>query len=226
MQFRLYILDVSDLQNDNLQQKALLLMDDIRRKKYDTYKTVKDRLHQIAAGLLLQIGLLELETLPCVSGEHDCVWGNQEHKAKGRIFVGTVTEAITALEADIDKICFDVPYQKGQHGKPFWPKQYLESLPFTKKFMEFNLSHSGQYVALLISDTTVGIDIQKKRDVRLEGGCEAFCRMEAYVKCSGVGFAKGYPKESLKAGQVFDTYLEEISMFPDYVLCVSWRLKE
>ena len=41
MQFRLYLLDVNELEDNNLQQKALSLMDSFRKGKVYKYKTLK-----------------------------------------------------------------------------------------------------------------------------------------------------------------------------------------
>ena len=48
-------------------------------------------------------------------------------------------------------------YGKGQHGKP-----YLLDYPR----LHFNLSHSGEYAVLAVSNQEVGADIQQKRQVK------------------------------------------------------------
>lgn len=47
------------------------------------------------------------------------------------------------------------PISYGEHGKPY----------VTDNSLYFNLSHSGDYVAIAYGDNEVGIDIQKKRKI-------------------------------------------------------------
>jgi 4'-phosphopantetheinyl transferase len=60
------------------------------------------------------------------------------------------------LPEKLDKLSFPVSYQKNQYGAPYLPGNPLY----------FNWSHSGNKIALAVSDVPVGIDIQKKKEVR------------------------------------------------------------
>ena len=94
------------------------------------------------------------------------------------------------------------------------------------KGIEFNLSHSGNYVVFAYSESPVGVDIERigrnndiaKRvmtseeydqfvnDVREEDRGDAFCRMwtakESYMKCRGLGFR--IPPESFRVLYGYD----------------------
>lgn len=56
-----------------------------------------------------------------------------------------------------ENIPLELVYGIGEQGKP-----YLKDYPE----LYFNLSHSGEYVALAVSDREVGIDVQEKRSVK------------------------------------------------------------
>lgn len=223
MKFKLYILDVHDLQeHEELQQRAYFLMDTFRKEKCDTYKIMKDRLQQIAAGLLLQIGLLELEPVLAESGSK-LIWETAGAMPTGEIFMLQAKEAIDCLEQRSQHLVKKVSYQLGSYGKPKWDEAFLRQLSFSKQFTEFNLSHSGQYAVLLLSDTAVGIDIQKECPNRIEGGCEAFSRMEAYVKCTGTGIAKGLEAYKKANGNDPKVCFGRGDFCKGYVLCVAFR---
>ena len=200
MQFRLYLLNVSELEDDDLRQKALSLMDSYRRGKVNKYKIKKDRLHQIATGLLLQIGLLELE----IPGH-----------TVGEVYLCEAGEIVRILE---DRVPIEAVYVQQQNGKPYWQQEFLQKLPFNKKFPFFSISHSGDYAALAIADVEMGLDIQMERPTRFKGGCQEFSRMEAYVKCTGDGYAKGYTKYKELNGDMPNYEFCSINLLPDYVI--------
>ncbi len=226
MQFRLYLLDISELEDSNLQQKALLLMDSYRREKVNKYKTVKGRMQQIATGLLLQIGLLELD-----------MRGKQLPEKPGTVCLCTISDALQALElwqeANGKKLPIEAEYGEGEHGKPFWKQAFLDSLPLDKAFEQFSISHSGQYAALVIADSEIGLDIQESRKViseartstrkvdhskYIEGGYDGFSRMEAYVKCTGAGYACGFAYYKEMQGNVPGYHFFKINVIRDYAI--------
>jgi len=63
-----------------------------------------------------------------------------------------------ALKAFLSPEAFPVRYFQDEKGK-----KYLANA-----FCHFNLSHSGEYVACVLSDQPVGIDIQQCRNVQLD----------------------------------------------------------
>lgn len=102
---------------------------------------------------------------------------------------------------------FRIPFSKqyisyGRHGKP-----YLRDYPNA----QFNISHSGQFVACAVSDRPIGVDIQEivsyRRDVakclfnpgellQIESSpdpsdefTKLWTQREAYLKMLGVGFS-------------------------------------
>lgn len=110
--------------------------------------------------------------------------------------------------------------------------------------LHFNLSHSGDYVAMVVSDQPVGIDIQQKLAVS-EVGAKAFfsgdelrrasgtafglaqlwCRKEAFLKCTGNGWdgkeASRCPVFDDKIDFLGSTYcLTDIAYIDDYFLTV------
>ena len=80
---------------------------------------------------------------------------------------------------------------RGEYGKP-----YYEDCP-----LYFNISHSGEYVALAVSDMPVGIDVQRVTDIperimmRYIRSCPddplsqtmLWAEYESIGKCEGVG---------------------------------------
>lgn len=101
---------------------------------------------------------------------------------------------------DIDSLV-----ENDKHGKPF----------FANSNVKFNISHSGKYVVIAVSDFDIGIDIQKMKadkhriaeksflknesayinevpnaDTKLQRFCEVWTMKEAYLKHIGLGLRK------------------------------------
>ena len=234
MQFRLYLLDVSALEDDSLRQKALSLMDSFRKGKIYKYKTLKDQLHQIATGLLLQRGLLELEPPGVTRLEYGCKTSVEEscsiNDVSGTVFVCQVEDIIRSLEEYRDcniGISFPVEAQYGlmEEGKPYWKHALLEQFP-TKKFSKFSISHSGAYAALAISDKEIGLDVQQERNTAFVGGCQEFSRMESFVKCTGEGYAKGFSKYKQLEKNTKDFIFDKIDVLSGYVIYLCHSNKD
>ncbi len=220
MQFRLYLLDVSELEDNNLQQKALSLMDSFRKGKVYKYKTLKDRLHQIATGLLLQVGLLELEIAGAIQIEYGCDASKDD--VSGSVFICQARDVISSLgtyanQGNDISIPIEAQYDVKECGKLYWESEFLRYFS-TKQFMEFSISHSGAYAALAISDYEIGLDIQQKRETKFVGGCQEFSRMEAFVKCTGDGYAKGFKKYKSLEKNTTDFIFSKINVLSDYVI--------
>lgn len=52
----------------------------------------------------------------------------------------------------------DIKYKYNEYGKPY-----------IKENLEFNISHSGEYVVVAIDDCPVGIDIEEMKNIEFEG---------------------------------------------------------
>lgn len=122
--------------------------------------------------------------------------------ASGMILVKAASEL--GISAWLDRI------EVGEYGKPDFSKECG---------FHFNISHSGDYVMLGISDRPIGVDIQEIKPVKFniahrffhkdeieyldgisddmasQSYVEAFykiwCLKESYVKCSGRGLGQG-----------------------------------
>lgn len=119
-------------------------------------------------------------------------------------------------------------------------KPYIRYVPWY-----YNLSHSGDYVALAISDAPVGIDIQQKRPYtdslvkRFFSEVEAtvyesakkqlfrdretlfytlWCRKEAYGKLLGTGLTEDVLKRNML--EDVGVHLYEYGELPGYCICV------
>lgn len=63
-------------------------------------------------------------------------------------------------------------FVKGEHGKP-----YITGHP-----IHYNISHSGQYVVLVVADSEVGVDVQEKKGRRLTAMAKRFFSEEEYLQ--------------------------------------------
>ncbi len=110
-------------------------------------------------------------------------------------------------------------YAKTPSGKPYFSNCGT---------IKFNLSHSGEYAAAAISDTPVGVDIERIRPIKsgiterylrdiLQDDTdiaviEAWCKRESYGKFIGEGF--------LKADFSKPHYIEILHEIPEYIIAV------
>lgn len=184
MEYRLYFLSIRELEDKEYRQTAISCLDSYRRELVNHYKQEEDQLRAIAAGLLLQAGFAECDSVSDV------------------------------------KNAFPLSYNMGLHGKPSWKKEELYHFKPDKKYWHFNLSHSGEFVVLAVADCPVGVDVQQKRACKYPGGYEAFSRMEAYVKCTGEGWAAGKDLYEKQNGQVPGYKIERLTIAKDYALYV------
>lgn len=101
--------------------------------------------------------------------------------AKKRLYTGAFLQYVLSKEMDLptDKIY----YSYGEQGKPELDNQKIFSKMETDSlnqvpFLYFNLSHSGKYVFLAVSDRPVGIDIEHKKRNHLAVARRCFCGEE------------------------------------------------
>lgn len=221
MTYKMYLLDINDLEDKDLYRAALTLIDDHRRVLVDKYVVERDRMRAIAAGLLLQIGFLELE-----AGEE---WCEKINITEGIPEIGFEiagyrwnTENLVKYLQKISVV--PLLYREGKYGKPYWNREKLEASFAYKKFWYYNLSHSGDYVVLAVADREIGVDIQEPREAgRYPGGFLSFSRMESFVKCSGDGYAHGYNMYRKYQGNVPGYTIQCLNSVEPYALhiCVA-----
>lgn len=68
----------------------------------------------------------------------------------------------------------EIVYQYGENGKPMLAEGVIRD----GRTVDFNMSHSGRYAVLAVSDAVVGIDIEKRRHGRERVAERCFCRQE------------------------------------------------
>lgn len=127
----------------------------------------------------------------CTHGER-----KKAETSNGRQLLKYAVQNVSGLDTE------DMSITKNEHGKP-----YFQDV----KGIEFNISHSGDYVAVMIGDTKLGVDIQIIRPVRervvhkmcneaersfvfgSDDADRAFIRLwtlkESYVKAIGTGMS-------------------------------------
>ena len=132
-------------------------------------------------------------------------------------------------------------FVKGDHGKP-----YIQGHP-----IHYNISHSGQYVVLVVADSEVGVDVQEKKSARTEAmakrffaeeerkallACEGakeqkdlfyhiWCRKEAYGKYLGLGLLGDVLKTNMLEG-IEGVYFQEYSNLEDYQISICCGKEE
>lgn len=230
MGYRLYMLSIRDLLDEKVRKTALEYIDSHRKTLVEKYKKHDDQLRAIAAGLLLQVGFLELEVARFAGDGVGSSVGDDKSSNLMRLQAREVL-SLLADYANKRAISLPVPlaYEYGTHGKPAWERRCIDEFwgKKGKQYPHFNLSHSGDYVVLAISETPIGVDIQTERVCDYPGGYKAFSRMEAFVKCTGEGIAKGRKvyEEMGNSLQRFDVFGVE---FLDELLynIVVWRVLE
>ena len=217
MTYKMYLLHIGDLEDKELKQTAMALMDSDRQQLVQKYATEKDRMRAIAAGLLLQAGFMELEPSDSISRIIKLENGICYQMQTGNLI--RWLQKSSQAEQPIP-----LSYEKGKQGKPAWVRQQLQTIFPEKKLWHFNLSHSGDYAVLVVADTEVGVDIQEPREVkRFSGGYREFSRMEAFVKCTGEGFAGGYKTYEKYAGKVYGYEFLEWELVEGYALWLCFQ---
>lgn len=159
MQDRKYLLSIDKLLKsdipDEMWERCLAKLDRERQKKVKDVTNTQKRAESIGAGLLLQLAVLEAEKQKC---EGVGVGKNQPQKSslklipKQPIISLTLAEILDYLEQS-SHAPLPLEYTYGENGKP-----YFKNYPYY-----FNLSHSGEYILCVISESEVGVDIQQKK---------------------------------------------------------------
>lgn len=208
MYYRLYLLSIDAFAEDaKLIQEALAELDAHRKAIVYRLSKEQDQLRAIAVGLLLRKAYCQgpWEEDGCTR----LIW--EESCPDGRCYRVSLKELVASVRQKENKP--EPAYTKGAFGKPYWDRKEY-----------FNLSHSGDYVTLVLSDREVGVDIQKARNnVRFDGGYQEFSRMEAFVKCTGRGFAQGLSGYRTQRGAEEGYFLRSFDFPENYALhlCVN-----
>ena len=126
-------------------------------------------------------------------------------------------------------------FATGEHGKP-----YITGHP-----IHYNISHSGQYVVLVVADSEVGVDVQEMKGRRVSAMAKRFfsaeekqavlecdcakaqsdlffhiwCRKEAYGKYLGLGLLGDVLKTNMLEG-VEGCYFQEYSELEGYQISI------
>lgn len=238
---RFYILNIEELHQVARQEMILAGLNLKRREKALKCGREEDRLRSMAAGALLQYGIWrwQQEQVPLLEPMSQ---GLKLTEPLPPETDGSIWEPVTweHLEACFQAFAPSLTFREGPHGKP-----YLEDLP-----VHFNLSHSGSMVLCGISDSQIGVDIQKKepgnherlwkryfsdKEKELLSLCqsleeqeELFYRLwtqkEAYGKLTGEGLsgASGLTASPLLEREKLGICLEERTPVPGYCAAACW----
>lgn len=232
----IYLLNVGELIHDGAEahlETMLHKVDEARREKVMSVKTVQGKAAELGAGLLLQRAVQDWrrdkpEDSPVESGEVER--GAVLHKQCPHIRFCTVSDLLSELTEPLS-----LTYRYGDKGKP-----YFENIP-----LFFSLSHSGEYVLCAASRREVGADIQKCQSVdalklakrfysepecRILERCESaeerqrlffgfWTRKEAYGKLTGEGVAAVLCEDMRSA----DVEWMDVSPPEGYTLAVCTR---
>lgn len=128
------------LADEKLYEKACSLVPEYRRAKADKMKMRENKLQTVAAGLLLNYAVGKWNNLPKTSDDNVCY---------------EKVDIISVIEANNQ--CFDYEIAYNLQGKPYF---------LSHREIFFNISHSANYVACIIGDRPVGIDIEGRRKAR------------------------------------------------------------
>ena len=118
-----------------------------RRQKLTSYAKAGDRFRSLFAELLLRFALSELDQYHYLN----------RSKCNSNALSGAVRNVSeeTLIASALSSLLPPLHFLLGEHGKP---------LPIGE--IHFNLSHSGAYVACVLSTNECGIDIQEQRPIR------------------------------------------------------------
>lgn len=153
--------------------------------------------------------------------------------AKKRILSGAFLQYVLSLILDIPVV--QITYQYGEFGKPMLTENVMSgsgAVPTGEK-IDFNLSHSGKFAVLAVSDVSVGIDVEccKKNRMSVAKRCfnreeyedivaagtdaerdrrflEYWTMKEAYVKCLGEGLCIPLDSFLIRRREDFLSYVQ------------------
>ena len=156
-------------------QELEALLDEERLSKYHGIQNKKVAGTCLGAGLLLRLATTEFEYFrrESLQKKYDTSetlawnsWGEGDSCRKPRILApNDIFERMQQLPTECQ---LELRYHYGQEGKPYW-----EKIP-----LFFSLSHSGNLVALAVSERELGMDVQKVTDADWKKLAERFYSVE------------------------------------------------
>lgn len=139
----IFVTTTDALADEKLYEKAYSLVPEYRKAKADKMKMRENKLQTVTAGLLLNYAV----------GKWSKKIRNKGYKTDEILFERVDT--ISVIEANNQ--CFDYEISYNSQGKPYF---------LSHREIFFNISHSSNYVACIIGDRPVGIDIEGGRKGR------------------------------------------------------------
>ena len=131
------------------------------------------------------------------------------------------------LKKSVIKKIFDIDFEKQEFALLEHKKPYMPDYPD----IHFNISHSGEYVALAVSQKPVGVDIEKIKEYNYDVAkrvcnerelkqleesndkasyfIKLWTQKEAVLKMKGIGIAKGDIKNCLNNQNVESERIED-----------------
>lgn len=146
---KIYIMNVTPLLEEPLFQKALSFVDRQRAEKVKQLKVREEQVRSLGAGLLLQYGLFREK-------QHR---NDEKQAAETAVFaqgMPKLQEVSVAEVLQMTDLPIAVSFTYRENGKPYLQREFAD--------LFFNLSHSGEYAACVISRKEVGMDLQYKRE--------------------------------------------------------------
>ena len=108
--------------------------------------------------------------------------------ARKRIEIGYFLQQVLSRELKVPMDC--IAYSYGENGKPTLDFKTLgrnlqkKGLPLERTGLYFNMSHSGKYVVIAVSDVDVGIDVEHKAKNYRQVAKRFFCEEEYRSICA------------------------------------------
>lgn len=218
---KIYIIDVRDVEkNSILGERMFAVVGKQRQEKVERHRFDRDKIRSLCAGALICLGVME--------------WDEKEqdldlHKV--------VPEKVNweMLQSFFETSGKSVVCEYGSNGKPSL-KDYPE--------IQFNVSHSGDYVVAVFDRQAVGVDIQEHRTLKEnmarhfltaweleqtamqaegENREEILCRLwavkESYIKLTGEGMKKSMKdfKVNRQSGRIENVQHEPVAEFVEKV---------
>lgn len=222
---KIFVLNIEKLiglpQDDSIRETIGKLIDSERQKKLKLMSK-----NQAGAASCEGAGLLLQYAAQWYLKDYDGACCDEEDEAE--LTHISLDEIISKIGAGIrNNGLVNLEYYKNKDGKPYWND---DRLPY------FNLSHSGNFVAIALSEHEVGIDIQKKsinKSDRNQSMAERFfastearavasaddkesvfyrlwARKEAVGKCIGIGVRPYLDVDMIHLPDGFSFYEDEL----------------